>query len=565
MTQARMLPPAVSRGAGERREERLARWPAVRPRGGDLAALAILLLGSLALGLTALARRPDLYANGSFLFGDHSLNLLVADRLLAGETLYQDVASPYGPLPAYAYAAWAVLFGSSVASFNAFLLAVSLLNLGLVYLLLRRFAAPGVSLLVAGVGMVPSLLVPGSLLGGYTVSTYLPVERLFLILTALAWCPPPGRSPARAARIGVVLGLWQGVKFGGAFFAGAAVLLVDLLALHARPGGERDWVGWFRSLLVTLAAFLAVQAAWVGYAFLALSPQVALDFLWPSYALETYSAWVADGERWPSWQGWSLFLGQYLSPVVGALAGVAALGWYLRRAGELPGGDAGREVRGLALLLPLVFYLIASFAYFRQVYHFLQFAWVLVIPAAWLAQRSGARTRAALALLFLPCFALNLKAVLLNSPDSGMRPVRAPSGETLWMAPQLEADMQALLHTLRPPGGGTERPEAVFLPIGAGMQHFYGVPVRLRQPWALPGFIRPYDEQEYLGSLRRARAVVLLRQPGQDPSGADPCAAMASTSPFPPRVCAAMAARVGEPVPVGEHFLVFPVREQGAE
>ena len=521
----------------------------------DAVALTVLVLAALALALGSLARRPDIYNSGAVLIGDPSYNLLVADRLLDGASLHDDIATPYGPVPAYLHAAAAALFGNTVSTFHLVFVALSAINIGLAYLLLRRVAGPWTALLLAALGLFPTLLIPGSLVGGFQSSPYIPLERTLLLTAALCWAPPATRSPGRAVAMGVAFGVWQGVRFGGGIFAGVAVVVVDALAIWRGGGSFRRWIG---SLLLTLAGFLVMQGGWALWAFATLPPDLARDALWPVFVLETYAAWVTPSERWPMWGGVGMFLGQQLTLVAGAIAGVvmSAVVASSRRAA------VGRGDGGLALLIPFVFFLLGSVVFFRQAYHFYQFGWALVFPLAWLASR-GRVWSVGVAAILLPCFALDLKAQLLSPRDPTLEPLALPNGETVWLAPELRRSVLALdavLDRAGPAAGGV-----VFVPMAAGLQHFYDLPTPLRQPWILRGFVRPYDEAELVRDVAGARAVVVLATVGVS-LHSDPCRWFTTVSnPFRGPICETIAPLLERPVPAGSHFLVFPVkRARGA-
>ena len=122
----------------------------------------------------------------------------MTSEVLAGARLYRDVAYPYGWLPVAAYTAVAFCFGNTPTVYLQFLLLVSATALVLAFLLTRRFLPIGLSVVVTLVGWLPVFVVPGSLLGGYLSSYYMPVERLLLILAALIWRPALHRSRSRS-------------------------------------------------------------------------------------------------------------------------------------------------------------------------------------------------------------------------------------------------------------------------------------------------------------------------------------------------------------------------------
>ncbi|HEV3049873.1 MAG TPA: hypothetical protein VGX50_06180, partial [Longimicrobium sp.] len=426
--QASSRPAAADSGPGA------GRWDA-----WDVGALLALVAGGVALGLAFLHNRPDLHHGAGFLFGDQGYSLHMTDALLDGRTLYADIASPYGPVAAHAYAAAAALYGNSAATYNAFFLAVSALNFGLVYVLLRRHVSRPAALLTAALGLVPSLLIPGALLGGFTSSPYVPLERTLLILLAIFWRPPDRRTRMDAYRLGLVLGIWPGIRFGAAFFAGAAMLVADALCVASAT--ERMGLGrWARTLGGTLLVFVLCQVAWAAHAFATLPRAVAVDVLWPYYISGSYAGWVTPDLRWPGWYGWGIFFGQYLTPAVGAVgaAWVVSRLWVRRGAPQWERGS-------LALLIPAFFFVLGALLFFRHVFHFHQFMWTLAVPVALLAQQAGGRARLALAALLVPCLALNLKATFLNPVDAALHRVRTPAGEVLWVSPAVATGLAAVL------------------------------------------------------------------------------------------------------------------------
>lgn len=528
---------------------------------------ALVLLGLLALaallGVSALLRRPDLYRGASdVLFSDAGYNLLVVQRMLDGGRLYADIAFQYGPLPPLVHAAAAGIFGNTLGVFHALLLTVTLVNVGLAYWLVRRCTSTRTAAVVVGLGLTASLLIPGSLLGSFSNASYIPFERTLILLGAIAWSAPGQRPRDRAILLGVVIGSWQTVRFGGGVFLGIAVVIADLLALWWSAGLRGDRVRiWLRSIMVTIAAAVMVEIVLVALAFLLLPREIAVDFVWPLYVLDTYDAWVTPDLRWPRWGGWRVFIGQYLSPLVGALSGLAAVAWYLRREDSGPGGIAPvADAERIRLLIPFLFYLVGTVGFFRMAFHFFQFAWALVIPAAWLLERGGRIPRLAIPALLLPCFLLSARTQLASAPDPGQREFVTPSGEALWGSPDAVAELDEMVRLTSGMPTGAEpaaRPALLVLPLGAGFHHAYSIPSLARQPWFMNGFPRPYDEPPLLESLDRTSHVV-LRAPGPNMTPGDPCSWY---EPFPlsPPTCRAMAERLGPPTRVGEYW-IFPVR-----
>src|SRR2546422_10572665 len=136
--------------------------PSRRPRS-DVPGLArweaglVLALVAVALGLAVAAT----LIRASFLFDDAGHNLLIAQTLLGGGTLYRDIFSQYGPIPAYVHAAVAALFGNTPRVSVHLVALASSVNVGLAYLLVRRAAGVHVALFVSAAGLLPLGLIPG--------------------------------------------------------------------------------------------------------------------------------------------------------------------------------------------------------------------------------------------------------------------------------------------------------------------------------------------------------------------------------------------------------------------
>jgi hypothetical protein len=485
--------------------------------------VAVVVLGAAGFGLStaAIVGRSGASQSIGFLFGDEGHNLLVAHTLLSGGSLYSSVFYPYGPIPAYAHAAAAWIFGNTPLAYLFFLAAVSALNVGLAYTLIRRAANRPVAVFVAVMGVLPLGLVPGSLVGGYTVSAYIPIERTMLLLVALAWTGPGGRSLGRSILIGCLLGAWQGVRFGGAAVAGGAILVIDAVSVGMEgPGGEgaarrgfrmaslRAWAG---SLLAIGAAFCAVEVAWTIYAFSTLPRGPALDVLWPWFMLQSYS-WVPVALRWLSWGGWRLMLGQYLLPLSAVALGLVGL---RRWSAVAPGSATDSRVRSAwadqgAVFVLMCFYGIGCCFYFRMVHHFRGFLWALVPAAAWELQRRGGVVRAGVACLWFPGFATMLRAIL--APAVAVSPlvtVRLPSGGAI----HTSAPMPERIRFLDRFAAEVPGAPVLFVPgrygSASGWYYAYHVAHATRHTWFFaPNLIRPYEEAAFIEALSRTVAFI---------------------------------------------------------
>jgi hypothetical protein len=523
--------------------------------------LLVSMLG-LVLSSAAMIRRPDRYITFEYVLGDHSLNLLVADELQSGHLLYRDIFYHYGPVPAYAYAGFARLLGNTPTSFLTFHQLVGFVTLGLLTWLLQRSVRTLTACFVVIMGVLPVFLTPGALLGSYTSSAYIPLERLCLVLLALAWVPPASRGLGRAALLGLILGLWQGVKFGGAFYAGLGVLLTDALALAlVRPSPLGHWV---KMLAVTGASFLAVEAGWAVLAFSFLPRPVAVDALWPQYMLVQYASLAAS--PLPVWDGWRYFLGQQLTPLVGVLLGLAAVAGALRAAfrKQGAGGPGLASPDSMRLFVPFAFFLLGFFGYFRHVHLPLQYVWAGCLAGALVVDRLPRPAWLILGLCWLPGFGLMLKTDLVSGHSPDVRACRMPAGDVLYLTEEEDQLVSGITEELaRLRSEEADRDCVLFYPSGAGMHHYYGIPRAGRHVWYLAGFVRPYESAEVSSALGHEYALVFvsdrpITEPRSDPG--EMFNAMFARPVFDGEICDALRSRLHDPVPVGSRCLVYRVR-----
>jgi hypothetical protein len=471
----------------------------------------------------AIVRRPDLTSEG-FLFGDAGVNLLLAERLLAGARLYRDAGFSYGPLAIYPYQLFGGVFGITPQSFSAFLALFSVANVGLAYRALRTAVSRRAATLVVVVGLYPTILLPGSLVFGNQSSAYFVLERTFFLGVLLLWTPPESRTTARAASVGALLGVWQGLRFGTSLFVGAAIVLVDLLALLHAGGRRPDMARWFRLSLITFCAFIAVEATWAIYAFSSLPRGDALDFLWPSYVLEAFAAWPSE-RRWPRWEGLRFFVGQQLIVVASAAFGAIVLASFLHRrarADWLGFGDRRRRLTpgDLRLMLPFAFFAVGTVALFRSVYHFHQYAWTLVLTAAIAMDRGGPWIRRGFALLCLPSLAILLRANLVTAPPPDATAVRTANGGSVTLNPAGKNRIDALLMYARANGGTS----LLIMQTNAGFHALFNTRFSGRQFFYILGFARGRDEEHMLNTLAsEPAAIVLTDYPLNKAPSANPC------------------------------------------
>jgi hypothetical protein len=452
-----------------------------------LATAAVVALAGV-VGVLHITRRPDLNFNMGYVTGEDGNQLYRADRLNGGAMLYRDVACQYGYIPAHLYAVFTRIAGNTIMTNRVWHLLTSLVCVGMMFRLLRTSApligAMAATLLVA----VPFLLVPGGVLGTYTTFEHTSLERMCLLGLMLSWTPPDHRTARVALTQGLVLGLWQGIKFGGAFFAGAALIAVDVIWLLRTSG---NWRAWLRRELVALAAFVAVEALWIALAVSTLSPDLAFDTLWPAYIGRAYVGLEGLG-----WHGAAEFVGRLMVPFTCAVLGSFALVRWI----------SSGTTRAPATFIGLFFYAFASAGYFGHVHLFYLWAWA-VVPAgiAGLVSLSVA-PRLAFSVALLPAFLLMLKIACVNVPSPELTPATLPTGERIWATSADAAVLSRFAELPREPGFVL----GAFGWGGGGFHFYFNRAYGLRNPMVTWPAFRPYDVDDLERNLSRISGVVML-------------------------------------------------------
>jgi hypothetical protein len=438
------------------------------------------------------------------LFGEEGVAMLAAHGLRQGEWLYRDLAYQYGPLPAFGYAAAARIGGNGPATYIACIAVLGSMGVGVLSLSVARATDTSTARFVTILGLLPLMIVPGAVMGGYVNSPYVVMERILLAVLACCWRRPDERSTARAALTGTLLGTWQLVRFGGAVAAGGALLIVDAIVLACYHADAATWRRWIRGLIVTVACFAGVEAAWIGIALALLPGPIARDALWPAYILQAYT-WVTPGMRWPHWAGWPAFFAQYLLPLSAGCLGITGLVGLARRTLR----DRSSDVLGRAagLFVPLVFFMFGMAFLFRSDAHYRQFAWALVPAAAVAIAPMTLRWRTIVAAIWLPA------AVPLMTPwihrAIGDTPPRIwkslPNGQKIIVEPGEVARVEFLAGVA---GLAHGRP-VLFMPNGSGWHAVYDVPHATRHTsFYSPYVVRPYERTGFVAAAQRAAAIV---------------------------------------------------------
>ena len=483
-------------------------WTLDRSRRADFLALSFLLIVTLALGLGFILGRPDLSRNSEFALGEDGNQLFRVDRINQGGVLYRDVACQDGPIPVYLHAAVSRVAGNSIRTDLCWHLAWTLIAVAMAYRLLRRGAGVALSLGVAVVVCVPLLLAPGGVSGIRGGAEFKPVEKVCLLALLLLWKPCDSRSLGRCARLGAVLGIWQGVKFGGAFVGGASILVLDLLTLppaNRRQGLQKAIAGW----IVLGSSFLAAESIWVIWAFATLPSWLAFETIWPAYIVPAYGTSL---ELIPRWESLRQFVTRLWMPLLCALAGLAALTAFVVRSLRRPATIRREDRAAAAPALGLIFFALGAAISFQHVHNLNRFLWVLAFPAAWGLSQIKPSLCLGLGLLALPALALTTKVDLLTRVPSTTVPYRMRTGEALHVNAEEQRELEMLDREFPPTGaGGPGFAVALFGWGGGGFYHFYEPDFPLRNFMMEPIALRPADEAALAAALPRVRAFILFR------------------------------------------------------
>ena len=532
------------------------RLQAAKSMGGLLLCLGVALVWTSA----QLHWHPS--AEHGFIFRDAGHVLTLADELLNGRMLYRDIFYQYGPVSAWFYASIAAVFGNSPATLLTLQQVLSLVVAALAYRLLRSALPQTQTILFLIVGLFPLLLLPGSSLADFSGLDYVSWERILLLAIALAWKPPQERTGWYAVTQGGLLGSLQLVKFGSAFIAGAALLLVDLLYLKEFATDRSSRRKWLIINLTLLAAFAVVEGGLIMVAFGLLPNQIAWDTIWPYFMLQSYASYVIGAERWPIWQNMGYFVVAQL-PAITALLLIGYSAFRHARRSTVSSVVAGdRSFGGFAFLA--AFFLIGLTIYFQHVWHIYQYLWTIMLAAGWGIRYARLPFQAALLAIWLPAFLVSARAVLPRRPTPELVLETFPNGDRLWLETKVQAQLATLreyLLTRRSAASGDLK--IMLFPDAGGLHHFFESPPRTRFFWFTGGLVQKNDEAQFLEDFSALDAVVVFfKHPRNIPPGSDPVGwsrELFSMPAFGSELNGAMRSVLADPVRIDDHCWVFPV------
>lgn len=518
------------------------------------AVVFILFFGSFCLAsIIYVLLQKDFLLVDSYLIRDWGVTLAVSDALLSGDKLYQEIFWHYGPISILYYAQWGKLFGNDPIILLLSLVPIYALNTGLAFLILRKEFPLRTSIFGTLLVITPFFL---HQTGGSHI--YVPFEMLLLLTLMLIYAPPLSRDWRRSIALGLVLGLMQWNKFGGAFFVGAALALTDLLALHLDQSHLRGkFKPWLQSNLIILATFLSCEAIRATLCFSLLEPKIASDVFFPLYHLDTYSRYVT--KRFDFYfEGVIRLFCLQIPLLIMLVSGVMAVLFSLLRKPQ-------SSVIPLRCALLVLFYVIALFKYFQHTFLIYDNLWVLVIPFAAILPRLKLPLRAALFAVLIPPLALIPYEMTLQK--NARSPLVMPNGATLWMKTEHREEALLIRDALQDmPSSdkavlffGTSAGRST----GGGFYHYFQLNAATRHRWFLPGFMRPYEEEKILTSLDGTRALVVLANTEViSKMTPDPTTwSIEVWSPFTPANNPALISRLDAPHLISDQLVIFPIKK----
>jgi len=396
---------------------------------------------------------------------------------------------------------------------------------------------------------VPTMLVAYLALLPYLAATDLAFhylfEKILVLMVLLLWKPPDQRTFQRSVALGMVIGLMQWVRFGGAVGLLAAVFILDLILEKAVP----------RSLVATtlyyLAGFFVAEGALAARLFLTLPRDVALDVLWPDFMAGSY-VYVTEGTRFPKLTTLNYFIGGQLPIVICAVLATFAVVLMLRNR---------MSKTNSVLLIPFFAFVVYCFIFYKQAWHYYIGSWLLVLPAAGVIELLSVNGRALLAIFLLPALFVSVRDDLAGSRARALQPTILPNGEKLWLAQEVTDRNQALVNRLaeidRPSRRGVLFLSRTPILVASHFYFFYQIPQPARHSMIFPGWLRLRDFQFLPLALDRSKAVVLFQDAGQGSPSKDAC--QWESHPFPRPYCEELSARLEDPIKVDDTCWIFPV------
>lgn len=450
------------------------------------------------------------------LFHDEGAILYAMSEVARGARAYEEAFWNYGPLPLATLVQSTGLFGEvSLETFEKHQQSGYFIRSILLLLLIKRILGLKLGVLVwFVVGM-------GWSYGGRPAT---PHESVILLILALLWRPPASRSLSNLALVGALFGALQWVKFGTAFFAGFAWVLIDLLWQTNRQRAC-VWIVWLKQMVWIFLFFILVEGGRVLHAFITLPPEHAALSILPVYFLSWYDSYTGEAaSRWPTFKGWAFFWGTQF-PALAGLAGITAM-LVLIIAKRTSSAAAWCFIRpavwGAAVLG--LFYVLGALFFFQHVWNMYLYRWTLLPGVAVLVGLLKSPYRWVVLLLLVPSALLiplsayrHASGAKAKSPG-GLTEFTFPNGQSLWLSEDegiaaLRVVEWAESLEVEAAADGKARANFVMMPNAAGLAFYAGLSMPTRHSWLFPGSVRDFEQETTMERFLLADGCIMKLPP----------------------------------------------------
>lgn len=514
------------------------------------AGLLALLLFVSGVAAWMIKSSPQEYRGAEWAFGEAGNQLFRADQIAHGRVLYRDMECQYGPLPIYAWSAFSLIAGNTVAANLLFHTLLSLVFIGALYWWAtgqnagRRVIAAVFAALVTVVFARTMFLH----LLAFSLSNveYFVFERMWILGMAVCWRPPEQRGTRDMLTLIGLCTAWQLTKVGGALFGLAAFVCVDMLWMRGFGRGEQGrawWKWWVKVAVGCLAAEVLRCALFVSVA----GWELGLRQAWPLHVAREYSrTWLT------LWAGPKHFILAVL-PIVGLVVVFVAFVAQMLRAKRPTDEDvAPIYFQGAA---GAVFFLLAAMpriGYLGHEWLIFGYQWPLLLLPLILLRRSPVWGLVILLLIHVGPLGRSIKEIQRVGAPVPTESVQTSIGPLVFAQGDARAEFLRTLLKLREShkAGGT-------LIINAwGGGGWYVIAGETHPPrnifFSSPLGRTENDDAEFDRLLADARLVLIQADPGINPKVEMPVP-RAPTSPAPPSAAGFRLVTT----PLGNRWLVY--------
>ena len=293
--------------------------------------------------------------------------LPVTEQLLNGKKIYTEVNYAYGIIPVGIYFVFAHIFGNTPVCLFWVTGIVQILNMLLIFFVLKRYSNNVFSYTILLLIIVPLCFDKGI---SYTSPT--PYEIMYLTSLTLVWKPFESRSKQRSIIIGLYLILPYFIKFGSHLIAGLTIFTLDLGYYIVNYKKKKISFSLFikQQLYIGIGFFSSTVVLILG-CLLYFPHEMALEFLWPYFRVLQYKKEFVHITTFPIYHNIGFFLGVQL-PIIFVLA--LSIWAFFKNLNNI-------QQKEWNLMILTVFYLISCFIYFKNESYFYHYSWIAFIPA----------------------------------------------------------------------------------------------------------------------------------------------------------------------------------------